>query len=71
VLVLINLTGETVQEYELNLDETTLTDGTYDMTPIFGQGEAAPLTVEGGKFSGYAPYQELPPYSTFVLHLIP
>ncbi len=71
VLVLVNLTGEPIDAYTLELDDAVLQDGTYNVNLLLGQGETAPLRVEDGKVSDYLPLKVLPPYSTFIMQLIP
>ena len=71
VVVLINLTGEPIEDYELKLEEALLNDGIYNITLLLGEGKVVPLRVDGGKFSDYVPLKALPPYSTFVMQLTP
>jgi glycosidase len=71
LLVLVNLTGEPVEAYELNLEDAVLKNGMYNVTLLLGEGEATPLRVVGGKFSNYLPLITLPPHSTFVMQLTP
>lgn len=71
LIVLINLTGEPIEDYELKLEEAQLKDGIYNSTLLFGEGEVIPLRVKGGLFSSFVPLKVLPPYSTFVIQLTP
>jgi hypothetical protein len=72
VLVLINLTGESVFDYHLELDESSLEEGNYLLATIIGEGPYSPLAAnsEGG-FSDYAPIPVVPPYGTIVVQLQP
>lgn len=71
LIVLINLTAEPIEAYELKLEEAVLNNGIFYITLLLGEGEVVPLKVEGGKFSDYVPLEALPPYSTFVMQLTP
>lgn len=72
VLVLINLSGQAVTQYSLELKEGPL-QGAWKARLLFGpagQDEpAAPETNAAGGFAGYLPFNELPPFSTFVIEL--
>jgi alpha-amylase len=70
VLVLINLTGNTVTDYTLSMEQSSLAEGSYTLTSILGEGEFAPVSVDSiGGFSQYVPGVEVPPYGTFILQL--
>jgi alpha-amylase len=71
LLVLVNLTGEPIEAYVLNLDEDVLNNGTYNVTLLLGKGEIAQLRVDDGKFNDYVPLKVLPPHSTFVMQFPP
>jgi alpha-amylase len=69
LLVLINLSDETVSDYELDMDSGSLSDITA-ANMLLAEGEVTVPTVnsEGG-FSAYVPVAELDPYSTTVVQL--
>ncbi len=70
VLVLVNLTGNTVSDYSLQVDRSLLAKGKYTPIAIVGTGEfAAVSAASGGGFSGYTPVAVIPPYATFILQL--
>jgi glycosidase len=70
VLVLINLSGETVSDYALSVEASGLAEGNYIPAAILGEGELAPLSTSStGGFSLYVPLAEIPPYTTFILQL--
>lgn len=70
ILVLVNLSGDPVSDYWLDLDVSSLVEGTYIPAAIYGEGVFSPLeTNDPGGFSEYAPLPSLPPYSTYILQL--
>ncbi len=70
VLLLINLSGGPVTDYQLNSESSLLAEGSYSLYAIMGEGEFASLPVtSGGGFSGYVPVAKMPPYATFILQL--
>jgi len=70
VLVLINLTGESVSDYRLVLEKSSLPEGSYIPLAIFGEGEFNLLSVNSdGGFSEYSPVPVVLPYSTIILQL--
>jgi alpha-amylase len=72
VLVLVNLSGEAITDYWLDLESSGLAEGSYIPAGVMGEGPFAALRVtdEGG-FSRYLPVAEVPPYATFILQLQP
>ena len=70
VLVLVNLSGRTVMDYWLDLEESNLAEGDYLPAPIFGEGIFSALAANaGGGISQYVPIPKVPPYGTFILQL--
>lgn len=67
ILVLINLTGTTVSDYQLSLKEILLPNGSLNPVLLFGTGEATRVKIRGGGFSGYKPLDELLPYGSYIL----
>jgi glycosidase len=69
VLVLINMSASPVSDYELKLQSSALS-GTYNILPLFGYGEYAPLQVnDQGGFEDYLPLPELPAYGRLIVQL--
>jgi hypothetical protein len=66
ILVLVNLRGDPISEYQLSLTESLLTDGAVTPRTLFGTIEAIPVTISGGKFSEYKPVDELLPYQSYI-----
>jgi alpha-amylase len=69
VLVIVNLKGTPVSDYQLSLDESLLSDGTVTPQSLFGTIDAIPVTISGGKFSEYKPVGELLPYQSYIFQL--
>jgi len=69
VLVIVNLKGTPISEYQLSLGESLLSDGTVTPRTLFGTIDAIPVTISGGKFSDYKPMNELLPYQSYILEL--
>jgi glycosidase len=69
LLVLVNLKGTTISDYQLSLEENLLSDGSINPKTIFGTMEAIPVTVSGGKFNGYKPIDALAPYESYIFQL--
>jgi alpha-amylase len=69
LLVLINLSDETVSDYELNLESGSLSEITA-ASLLLSEGEVTlpAVNAEGG-FDEYVPVAELAPYSTTVIQL--
>ncbi len=69
ILVVINLTTETISGNTLNLDASPLS-GQITPTLLLGEGEvAAPTLNEQGGLTDYVPFESLPPQSTFIVQL--
>jgi glycosidase len=69
VLVIINLKGTQISDYQLSLNESLLSDGTLIPRTLFGTIEAIPVTISGGKFSEYKPVDELLPYQSYIFQI--
>jgi len=68
VLVLVNLSGEPVDDYALSLGASSLREGNYSPQLLIGNGTSAPLgTDNSGGFYQYVPLSEIPPYATFLI----
>ncbi|HEX3053218.1 MAG TPA: alpha-amylase family glycosyl hydrolase [Aggregatilineaceae bacterium] len=69
ILVVINLSTETISGNTLNLDASPLS-GPITPTLLLGEGEvAAPTLNEQGGLTDYVPFESLPPQSTFIVQL--
>jgi glycosidase len=68
-LLLINLKGEAIRDYSLNVEKKSLSDGTFTLQSLLGTTSANPLSVMGGIFTEYKPLSELPPYSAYIFQL--
>ena len=70
ILVIINLTGSPIQDYQLSLDASTLPQGEYSTISLMGVTDLAPLKVfNKGALRDYVPLREIPPYATLMLSL--
>ena len=69
ILVLINLKGEPVSDYALNLKEKLFSDTTLIPLSLLDKTPAAPLTINGGTFTDYKPILELPAYQAYIFQL--
>jgi alpha-amylase len=70
VLVLVNLGGEPVTDYALKVEGSSLTEGSYSLYAILGEGEFKTLKVSSsGSFTLYVPITEIPAYATYILQL--
>src|SRR5215207_584316 len=69
ILVLINLNGEPVSDYALNLKEKLLSDTTLTPLSLLDTTPAIPLTTHGGTFTDYKPVLELPSYQAYIFQL--
>lgn len=69
ILVLVNLKGIPISDYQLSLNESLLLDGTVTPVSLLGAAEPTPVTISGGKFSGYKPLSELLPYQSYIFQL--
>lgn len=68
LLVLINLGGEPIADYSLNLVEGPLSEGS--ASEVFtGVSVSEPAVVINGGFEDYTPLVKLEPYSTYIIHL--
>jgi glycosidase len=70
IIIVVNMSGEPVSDYELSLDESNLKQGDRQIIPLMGGSEQATLTVDqSGRFSDFKPLEEIPPYSTLIFFL--
>ena len=69
ILVLINLTKRTINDYNLSAINTDLQDGQIPLVSLFGTGTFASMNVAGNGFENFKPFEELPPYSIYIFKL--
>jgi alpha-amylase len=70
ILIVVNMSGEPVNDYELSVAESDLKLGEKQIIPLMGPSEKATLTVDGaGGFTEFKPLDEIPPYSSLILLL--
>ena len=69
VLILVNLGKTPASDYTLSLGESLLKDGRLNPVSLFGKAQAQALEIVDGKFSGYQPLGELPPYQTYIFEI--
>lgn len=71
LLVIVNLSDQTVDDYGLTLQDAVLADKTYSVETVFGDAQAQGLEATRGVFENYEPMTELPPHSTFIVKFQP
>jgi glycosidase len=70
ILILINLSSESVSDYTLNLETSPLPGADYILSPLLDVGTFISGTTQAdGGFENYQPLSELPPYGRFILQL--
>jgi alpha-amylase len=70
VIVLINLSGEPISDYELSLTKSSLLANSGEILPLLGVDQTSLITIDQvGGFTGYKPLDEIPPYGTFIFKL--
>lgn len=71
ILVLVNLSEETISDFTLSLSDAGLTDGHYAAETLLGGEPLEALDVSGGSFQNYKPMNEIKPYSTVIVQFVP
>lgn len=69
ILILINLSGESVSNYALSGTEIPLDDRAYNLLPLLQDLRVEDPILTGGTLSDFQPVGELPPYSTYVFQI--
>ena len=70
VLVVINLSGQPVDEVWLAKSESSLSEGTYQLVPILGEGNFAPIEINAqGGFFHLVGDPQIPAYGVIILQL--
>ncbi|NWF64167.1 MAG: DUF3459 domain-containing protein [Chloroflexi bacterium] len=70
-IVLANLTGEAVTDYQLDLGDAELAESIVGVGMLFGEGQAQVLEGSGGAFNPYQPFESLNPYAMAIIKLNP
>ena len=70
IMVLVNLTDESISDYELTLEGAGLAESSYSMETLFGTGQANGPERSGEAFP-YKPFENLDPYAMYVLKIDP
>ncbi len=68
-LILANLSEEKISGYTITLKDAGLAESAYSVETVFGAGQAAGLERSGEAFSEYIPFENLNPYTMYVLKL--
>lgn len=71
ILILTNLTEESISDYALTLTNAPLPDSTLHPATLFGSAQIQPITVSQGGIQNYMPVSELQPYSTLIVQFQP
>ncbi|MEN6572404.1 MAG: alpha-amylase family glycosyl hydrolase [Anaerolineaceae bacterium] len=69
LLVVVNLTRNSLQDYPLGATGLQIDDGQYTVQNLQSGQNAAVLAISSGKFENYAPISELSPYTGYVFVL--
>jgi len=71
LLILINLSPQTVSDYALNLESSPLaSESEYVLAPLLDPGSFQPIKVNAqGGLEDYQPLPDLPPFGRFILQL--
>lgn len=70
LLVFANLQNKTITGYGLTLSNSNLQAGNATLSPVFGTGTFAGLTINSnGSFSNFKPLPEIPPYGMYILKI--
>lgn len=71
ILTVINLTSETVDNFQISSQTLTIPSGAFQPQIIFGSGKIASLQTSNGKIDSYKPVESLSPFSTLVISISP
>ena len=66
-IVLANLSGKAVSDYEVPLDEAALAGSTFGVETVFGAGQAKGPDGSGAASRAYKPFETLAPFAMYVL----
>ncbi len=69
ILVLVNLTGEAISDYELDLKDAGLAESAYDAEILFGTGQADGPKRSGEAFLKYKPFTNLDSHAMYAINL--
>jgi alpha-amylase len=72
ILILINLTGSTIRDYDLTIGKSSLPKGEYTTHGLLHGDIIAipPRVLDRGQIMDYIPLMEIPAYSTSIIQLI-
>jgi hypothetical protein len=71
ILVVVNISDQTINDLTLTLKDAGLTDQTYKAKTLLGDGQVQDLQVTGGGFQDYKPIEELGPRTTLIVKFNP
>ncbi len=70
-LILANLSGEAIIEYNIALDAAGLAESITSVETVFGADQAKGSEGSGEAFQKYQPFENLNPYTMYVLKFNP
>jgi len=69
ILIIVNLTKNSISDYALSVPSASLRDGTYQVESLLGFGMGTSLDIFGGIINNSQPLAELLPFSTTILQI--
>lgn len=70
VLVVVNLTKNSVADFSLKAVNTAIPDAEYQVADLLTSGQGDPLVVQNGGFSDYQPVQLLAPFEGLIFKIV-
>lgn len=70
LLIVVNLTKNSIIDYALNAETLSTGDAVYVMTDIFSGADGLPLTTQNGGFTEYKPLEQLDPYTGYIFEFV-
>ena len=71
ILVVANLSGKAVSNYNLTLKDTAIESGAYLLSPLVREGSFTNLQVGAdGRFKDFKLLAVIPPYGKYILKLV-
>jgi alpha-amylase len=67
ILIIVNLTKNTIHDYSLSLSPSVIRDGSYQVETLYGSTMGTSLKFSKGVINNALPMAELSPYSTCIL----